>query len=95
MALAEEEPPVEKKDLRSSQWVEIVMKKVRKVLEMNDNDTRKHVLDYTLVDIHYVEEQRLNLFQNFATLQAELSECINEFLDLKLVKKQHMTLQIE
>ncbi|GKB46201.1 hypothetical protein Tco_0896954 [Tanacetum coccineum] len=57
----EDEPSVGKADARSGQWVDITMKKVHRLLSMTDGDERKHVLDYTHVDLHYVEDQRKNL----------------------------------
>ncbi|GJW04079.1 hypothetical protein Tco_1562935 [Tanacetum coccineum] len=56
MAIAEDETFVGKADARSGQWVDITMKKVHKLLSMTDGDERKHVLDYTHVDLHYVED---------------------------------------
>nr|GEW42468.1 retrovirus-related Pol polyprotein from transposon TNT 1-94 [Tanacetum cinerariifolium] len=61
IAIAEDEPSVGKADARSGQWVDITMKKVHKLLSMTDGDEKKHVLDYTHVDLHYVEDQRKNL----------------------------------
>nr|GEU76058.1 retrovirus-related Pol polyprotein from transposon TNT 1-94 [Tanacetum cinerariifolium] len=61
MAIAKNEPSVIKADARSGQWVNITMRKVHKRLSMTDGDERKHVLDYTHVDLHYVEDQRKNL----------------------------------
>ncbi|GJU55015.1 hypothetical protein Tco_1228729 [Tanacetum coccineum] len=60
MAIAEDEPSVGKTDARSGQWVDITMKKVHRLLSMIDGDERKHVLDYTHVDLYYVEDQRKN-----------------------------------
>ncbi|GKC29257.1 hypothetical protein Tco_1036551, partial [Tanacetum coccineum] len=51
MAIAEDEPSVGKADARSGQWVDITMKKVHIILSMTDGDERKHVLDYTHVDL--------------------------------------------
>ncbi|GJV17606.1 hypothetical protein Tco_1362929 [Tanacetum coccineum] len=61
MAIAKDEPSIGKADARFGQWVDITMKKVRRLLSMTDSDERKHVLDYTHVDLHYVEDQRKNL----------------------------------
>nr|GEZ13703.1 retrovirus-related Pol polyprotein from transposon TNT 1-94 [Tanacetum cinerariifolium] len=58
MAITEDEPSVGKADARSGQWVDITKKKVRKLLSMTDGDDRKHVLNYTHVDLLYVEDQR-------------------------------------
>nr|GEU91856.1 retrovirus-related Pol polyprotein from transposon TNT 1-94 [Tanacetum cinerariifolium] len=54
-------PSVGKADAMYGQWVDITMKKVYKLLSMIDNDEMKHVLDYTHVDLHYVEDQKKNL----------------------------------
>nr|GEX57040.1 hypothetical protein [Tanacetum cinerariifolium] len=69
MEIAEDEPSVAKVDARSRQWVEITMKKVHELLSMIDGDERKHVLDYTHVDLHYVEDQRKNLVNKFNLLE--------------------------
>ncbi|GKE06768.1 hypothetical protein Tco_1398786, partial [Tanacetum coccineum] len=59
--LEKDEPAVGKADARSENWIEITMKKVHRLLSMNDGDERKHVLDYTNVDLHYVEDQKKKL----------------------------------
>ncbi|GJZ63550.1 hypothetical protein Tco_0619971 [Tanacetum coccineum] len=56
IAITEDEPDVGKADARSGLWVEITMKKVQRLLSMTDGDERKHVLYYTNVDLHYVED---------------------------------------
>ncbi|GKC71254.1 hypothetical protein Tco_1117137 [Tanacetum coccineum] len=56
MAIVEDEPSVGKADARSGQWVDITMKNVHRLLSMTNGDERKHVLDYTHVDLHYVED---------------------------------------
>ncbi|GKB75671.1 hypothetical protein Tco_0942566, partial [Tanacetum coccineum] len=90
MAIVEDEPSVEKADARSSQWVDITMKKVHRLLFMTDGDERKHVIDYTHVDLHYMEDQRKNLLNKFNLLKQELVNLENESLkdeisDLKKV----------
>ncbi|GKB25478.1 hypothetical protein Tco_0864879 [Tanacetum coccineum] len=65
IAIAEDEPAVGKGDARSGQRVDITMKKVHRLLTLSDNDERKHVLNYTNVDLHFVEEQRKNLLNKF------------------------------
>nr|GEU76735.1 retrovirus-related Pol polyprotein from transposon TNT 1-94 [Tanacetum cinerariifolium] len=57
MAIVEDEPSIGKADARLGQWVDITMKKVYRLLSMTDGDERKHVLDYTHIDLHYVEDQ--------------------------------------
>ncbi|GKF01461.1 hypothetical protein Tco_0028384, partial [Tanacetum coccineum] len=56
MVVVDEELSVGRADARSGQWVKITMKKVQKLLSITDCDERKHVLDYTHVDLHYVED---------------------------------------
>ncbi|GJR01564.1 retrovirus-related pol polyprotein from transposon TNT 1-94 [Tanacetum coccineum] len=73
MAIAEDEPSLGKGDARSGQWVEITMKKVHKLLSMTDNEERKHVLDYTHVNLHYVEDQRINLVNKFNAPKQDLA----------------------
>ncbi|GKB55496.1 putative reverse transcriptase domain-containing protein [Tanacetum coccineum] len=67
MDISKDDPFVGKSDARSGQWVEITMKKG--ILSINDDDDRKHVLDYTKVDLHYVEDQRKNLLNKFNSLK--------------------------
>ncbi|GJR07999.1 retrovirus-related pol polyprotein from transposon TNT 1-94 [Tanacetum coccineum] len=93
MAIAEEEPYVGKNDVRSGQWVEITMKKVQRLLFMTDGDERRHVLDYTHVDLHYVEDQRKNLLSKFNSLNQELSLYKSELADLKNGKALNCSLQ--
>nr|GEX37279.1 hypothetical protein [Tanacetum cinerariifolium] len=69
MAIFEDEPSVRKVDARSGQWVDITMKKVHRLLSMTDGDERKHVLDYTHVDLNYVKDQRKNLVNKFNLLK--------------------------
>ncbi|GKE14084.1 hypothetical protein Tco_1421661 [Tanacetum coccineum] len=71
MTIVEDEPSVEKVDARSSQWVDITIKKVHRLLFMTDGDEWKYVIDYTHVDLHYVEDQRKNLLNKFNLLKQE------------------------
>nr|GEU98968.1 retrovirus-related Pol polyprotein from transposon TNT 1-94 [Tanacetum cinerariifolium] len=73
MAISKDEPYVGKVDARFGQWVEITMKNVQRLLLITDGKERKHVLDYTHVDLHYVEDKRKNLLSKFNTLKLELS----------------------
>nr|GEU48609.1 hypothetical protein [Tanacetum cinerariifolium] len=73
IAFAEDEPYVGKADARSSQWVDITMKKLHRLLSITDGDEKKHVLDYTHVDLHYVEDQRKNFLNKFNLFKQELS----------------------
>nr|GEV28349.1 hypothetical protein [Tanacetum cinerariifolium] len=58
MALAEDNDAISKEGARNGEWVKIYMRKVRTLLEMEDNDDRKVYLDYLCIDLNYVEEQR-------------------------------------
>ncbi|GKD10126.1 hypothetical protein Tco_1189811, partial [Tanacetum coccineum] len=73
VAIVENEPVVGKADARIGQCVEITMKKVKRLLSMTDGDERKHVLDYTNVDLYYVQDQRKNLLRKFNSLKQEFS----------------------
>nr|GEY69747.1 hypothetical protein [Tanacetum cinerariifolium] len=86
MEIAEDEPSVGKSDARSSQWVDITMKKVHRLLSMTDNEERKHVLDYTHVDLQYVEDQRNNLVNTFNALKQDLALHKLELLPGNIVK---------
>ncbi|GJV43674.1 retrovirus-related pol polyprotein from transposon TNT 1-94 [Tanacetum coccineum] len=83
MEIVEDEPSVGKADARTGQWVDITMKKVHKILSMTDGDERKHVLDYTHVDLHYVEDQRKNLVNKFNLLKQEISLHKSKLSNLK------------
>ncbi|GKA67850.1 retrovirus-related pol polyprotein from transposon TNT 1-94 [Tanacetum coccineum] len=47
---------------------------------MTDGDERKYVLDYTHVDLHYVEDQRKNLVNKFNLLKQELKVTLDQLL---------------
>ncbi|GJZ78553.1 retrovirus-related pol polyprotein from transposon TNT 1-94 [Tanacetum coccineum] len=76
MDIAEDEPFVGKAGIRLGQWVKITMKMVQRLLSMTDGNERKHVLDYTHVDLYYMEDQRKNLLSKFNSLKQELSLCM-------------------
>ncbi|GJT88103.1 hypothetical protein Tco_1069820 [Tanacetum coccineum] len=95
MAIAEDEPSVGKADARFGQWVEITMKKVHRLLSMIDGDERKHVLDYTHVDLHYVEDQRKNLVNKFNLLKQEFSVHKSELCNIKITVSINCSLQNE
>ncbi|GKA22064.1 hypothetical protein Tco_0708026 [Tanacetum coccineum] len=87
MAIVEDEPYVGKRDARSGQWVKITMKKVHKLLSITDGEERKHVLDYTHVDLHYLEDQRKDLVNKFNALKQDLSFHNKVTLDQLLFKQ--------
>ncbi|GJS81560.1 hypothetical protein Tco_0748101 [Tanacetum coccineum] len=93
MVIAKEKPSVGKADARSGQWVEITMKKVHRLLSMTNGDERKHVLDYTHVDLHYVEDQRRNLVNKFNLLKQELSSHKSKLRNLKNTTSINCSLQ--
>nr|GEU98184.1 ribonuclease H-like domain-containing protein [Tanacetum cinerariifolium] len=95
MAIIEDEPSVGKVDARSGQWLKIIMKKVQRLISMTGGDERKHVLDYTHVDLHYVEDQRKNLLNKFNFINQELSSVKYELCDLKNNKALNCSLQNE
>ncbi|GJV00158.1 retrovirus-related pol polyprotein from transposon TNT 1-94 [Tanacetum coccineum] len=95
MAITEDEPSVEKADARSGQWVDITMKKVHIILSMTDGDERKHVIDYTHVDLDYVEDQRKNLVNKFNLLKQELSLHKSKLCNLKNTVSINCSLQNE
>ncbi|GKA54742.1 hypothetical protein Tco_0753691 [Tanacetum coccineum] len=95
IAIAEDETAIGKFDARSGQWVEITMKKVQELMSMTDGDERKHVLDYTYVDLHYVEDHRKNLLSKFNSLKQELSSYKSKLVDLKDTKGHNISLQHE
>nr|GEW55680.1 hypothetical protein [Tanacetum cinerariifolium] len=73
MVVADKELPVRRADARLGQWVEITMQKAQKLLFLNDGDERKHVLDYTHMNLQYVKDQRKTLLNKFHTLKQEFS----------------------
>ncbi|GJT45647.1 retrovirus-related pol polyprotein from transposon TNT 1-94 [Tanacetum coccineum] len=95
MAIAEDEPSVGKGDAQSGQWVEITMKKVHRLLSMIDNEERKHVLDYTHVDLQYVEDQRKNLVNKFNALKQDLTLHKSEMCNLENTVSINCSLQNE
>ncbi|GJU87825.1 hypothetical protein Tco_1295371 [Tanacetum coccineum] len=62
---------------------------------MIDGDELKHVLDYTHVDLHYVEDQRKNLVNKFNLLKQELSLHKSELCNLKNTVSINCSLQNE
>ncbi|GJY13205.1 retrovirus-related pol polyprotein from transposon TNT 1-94 [Tanacetum coccineum] len=61
--------------------------------------TRKHVLDYTHVDLHYVEDQGKNLLIKFNSLNQELSssdlkKVIEKWISSKVTIDQRLTEQV-
>ncbi|GJZ41174.1 hypothetical protein Tco_0588060 [Tanacetum coccineum] len=95
MAIAKDEPSVGKADARSGQWVDITMKKVHRLLSMTDSDDRKHVLDYTHVDLIYVEDQRKNMVNKYNLLKQELSLHKSELSNLKNIVSINCSFQNE
>ncbi|GJY30123.1 retrovirus-related pol polyprotein from transposon TNT 1-94, partial [Tanacetum coccineum] len=62
---------------------------------MTDGDERKYVLDYTHVDLHYVEDQRKNLVNKFNLLKQEISLHKSELSNLKNTVSINCSLQNE
>ncbi|GKE02897.1 hypothetical protein Tco_1390880, partial [Tanacetum coccineum] len=95
MEIAEDGPSVGKADARSGQWVDITIKKVHRLLSMTDSDDRKYVLDYTHVDLIYVEDQRKNMVNKYNLLKQELSLHKSELSNLKNTVSINCSLQNE
>ncbi|GKA40647.1 hypothetical protein Tco_0733240 [Tanacetum coccineum] len=95
MAIAEDEPSMGKGYARSGQWVEITMKKVHKLLSMTNSDERKHVLDFTHVDLQFMEDQRRDLANKFNTLKQDLAFHKSELCNLKNTVSINCSLQNE
>ncbi|GKD92861.1 hypothetical protein Tco_1372698 [Tanacetum coccineum] len=93
MALDEENNDVSKKGAKNSEWVNISMRKVHTLLEMEDNDDKKVYLDYFCIDLNYVEEQRSNLLSKHRNLVHELNACKEQLLVLKQAKLDFLTMQ--
>ncbi|GJS35547.1 hypothetical protein Tco_0533929 [Tanacetum coccineum] len=64
-------------------------------LSVGRADARIHVLDYTHVDIHYVDDQRKNLLGKLNSLKQEFSSCKSELTDLKNTKALNSSHQNE
>ncbi|GJU09788.1 hypothetical protein Tco_1132184 [Tanacetum coccineum] len=71
------------------------MKKVKRLLLMSDGDERKHVLDYTNIDLYYVEDQSKNLLSKFISHKQELFSCKSELIVVKNTKAHNLSLQNE
>ncbi|GJS07109.1 retrovirus-related pol polyprotein from transposon TNT 1-94 [Tanacetum coccineum] len=69
--------------------------KVQRLNSMTGGDETKQVLGYTYVNLHYVEDQRKNLFIKFNSLKQELSSCKYELVDLNDTKVHNISLQHE
>ncbi|GJT19418.1 hypothetical protein Tco_0878124 [Tanacetum coccineum] len=94
MALADEERvSVGKESVNNGEWVNICIKKVHTLLEMEDNDDRKSFLDYLCIDLNYVEEQQNNLLSKYRNLVQELNTCKEQLLVLKQAKLDLFTMQ--
>nr|GEX66647.1 retrovirus-related Pol polyprotein from transposon TNT 1-94 [Tanacetum cinerariifolium] len=95
MEIADDEPSVGKGDARSSQWVEITMKKVHRLMSITDNEERKHVLDYTHVDLQYVKDPINNLVNKFNALKQDFVLYKLELRNLKNTMSINCSLQKE
>ncbi|GJS78567.1 putative ribonuclease H-like domain-containing protein [Tanacetum coccineum] len=79
MAISEDESSVGRSDARSGQWVEIIMKKVHRLLSMNDDDDMKHVLDYTKADLYYDEVSDLKkVIEKWTSGKVTLDQLLSE-----------------
>ncbi|GKC46174.1 cytochrome P450 [Tanacetum coccineum] len=62
---------------------------------MNDDDDRKHVLDYTMVNLHYIEDKRKKFLSKFNYRKQELSSYKLELTDLKNTNVQNLSLSMK
>ncbi|GKE39380.1 hypothetical protein Tco_1462785 [Tanacetum coccineum] len=69
------------------------MKKVRTLLDMEDNDEIKYFIDYLCIGLKYVEEQRNNFVIKHSDLVHELNACKEQLLALKQAKLDFLTMQ--
>nr|GEZ15849.1 hypothetical protein [Tanacetum cinerariifolium]GEZ53212.1 hypothetical protein [Tanacetum cinerariifolium] len=67
----------------------------QKLLSMTDNEERKHVPDYTHVDLQYVEDQRNNVVNKFNALKQDLPLHKSELCNLKNTVSINCSLQNE
>ncbi|GJW13678.1 retrovirus-related pol polyprotein from transposon TNT 1-94 [Tanacetum coccineum] len=94
MALADDENVVVgKESTRIGEWVNITMRKVHTLLDMEDNDDRKSFLEYLYIDLNYVEEQRNNILSKHRNIVQELTTCKEQLLLLKQAKLDFLTMQ--
>ncbi|GJS27535.1 hypothetical protein Tco_0488155 [Tanacetum coccineum] len=88
MALTNEERvSVGKESARNGDWTKISMKKVRTLLEIEDNDDRKSFLDYLRIDLNYLlvlKQAKLDLL----TMQHVNTEILKENQNLRLKLKE-------
>ncbi|GJY59420.1 retrovirus-related pol polyprotein from transposon TNT 1-94, partial [Tanacetum coccineum] len=89
----EERFSVCKECARNGEWVQISIRKVRTLLELEDNKERKYFLDYLCIDLNYVEEQRNNLLSKHRDLVQTLNTCKEQLLVLKQAKLDYTTMQ--
>ncbi|GJV07401.1 hypothetical protein Tco_1345057 [Tanacetum coccineum] len=98
MALAEDEDAIDdnvvaKECARNGELVNITIKKVQTLLQLEDKDETKFVLDYLCIDLNYVEEQRMNLLDKYRNIIQELNESKYKLIELQQVKLNLLTLQ--
>ncbi|GJU39952.1 hypothetical protein Tco_1192909 [Tanacetum coccineum] len=94
MALTDEERvSVGKESARNGDWTKIHEKKEHLFLPKEENDDRKHFLDYLCIVLNYVEEQRNNILSKYRNLVQELNTCKEQLLVLKQAKLDLLTMQ--
>ncbi|GJY49786.1 retrovirus-related pol polyprotein from transposon TNT 1-94 [Tanacetum coccineum] len=89
----EERFSVCKECARNGEWVQISIRKVCTLLELEDNEERKSFLDYLCIDLNYVKEQRNNLLSKHRDLVQTLNTCKEQLLVLKQAKLDYTTMQ--
>ncbi|GJT40424.1 hypothetical protein Tco_0940289 [Tanacetum coccineum] len=98
MALAKDEDAINdnavaKESACNGEWVNIIIKKVQTLFQLEDKDEIKFVLDYFCIDLNYVEEQRMNLLDKYWYIIQELNESKYKLIELQQVKLNLLTLQ--
>lgn len=94
MALTDDEKiTVGNEHARNRELIDITVKKVHTLIQMDNNEDRQTFFYYTCVDLKFVEKQRLNLFSKYRNLALELNTCRDELLERKQAKITILTFQ--
>ncbi|GJV64777.1 hypothetical protein Tco_1475605, partial [Tanacetum coccineum] len=95
IALADDELSVGKNHARNGEWIDIPIKKVNTLLSMNEASDWQNYLKYIIIDLKFVEDQRLNLLSKYNQLTFELNKYRDELIALKQAKLDAVTFQIQ
>nr|GEV37619.1 retrovirus-related Pol polyprotein from transposon TNT 1-94 [Tanacetum cinerariifolium] len=89
MALADDKLTVGKNHARNGKWVDITIRKVNTPLSMDEDVDWQNYLKYIIIDLKFVEEQRLNL------LSKELLQAQRVLYCMICKREDHRTLDHE